>query len=63
MVWLPWFTRTSGRLPGITFGAARPATVRAYELGDRYRRRDTPMDDEAKKILFGQTAAVLGPPT
>ncbi|MFO1035424.1 MAG: glutathione binding-like protein [Geminicoccaceae bacterium] len=43
--------------------AARPATVRAYELGDRYRRRDTPMDDEAKKILFGQTAAVLGPPT
>jgi GST-like protein len=34
---------------------ARPATVRAYELADRYRRREG-MDEEAKKIMFGQTA-------
>ncbi|HRY27160.1 MAG: glutathione S-transferase N-terminal domain-containing protein [Geminicoccaceae bacterium] len=39
--------------------AARPATVRAYELGPKYRS-EAPMDDEAKKILFGQTAKVLG---
>ncbi len=33
---------------------ARPATVRAYEAGEPYRTRDT-VDEEAKKILFGQT--------
>ncbi len=33
---------------------ARPATVRAYEAGELYRTRDT-VDEEAKKILFGQT--------
>ena len=38
---------------------ARPATIRAYEVGQRHQRRETPMDEEAKKILFGQTAAVL----
>jgi GSH-dependent disulfide-bond oxidoreductase len=39
--------------------AARPATVRAYEVGEKYRRRDATVDEEAKKILFGQTAASL----
>lgn len=34
---------------------ARPATVRAYELGPKYRTAAT-MDEAAKKILFGQTA-------
>ena len=38
---------------------ARPATIRAYEVGERHQRREAPMDEEAKKILFGQTAAVL----
>ncbi len=33
---------------------ARPATVRAYEAGEPYRTRET-VDEEAKKILFGQT--------
>ncbi len=33
---------------------ARPATVRAYEAGEKYRTRET-VDEEAKKILFGQT--------
>ena len=36
---------------------ARTATIRAYELGQRYQRREVPMDEEAKRILFGQTAA------
>jgi GST-like protein len=40
--------------------AARPATVRAYALTDKYRRREG-MDEEAKKILFGQTARNVGP--
>ncbi|MDJ0945009.1 MAG: glutathione S-transferase N-terminal domain-containing protein [Kiloniellales bacterium] len=33
---------------------ARPATVRAYAAGEPYRTRET-VDEEAKKILFGQT--------
>jgi GSH-dependent disulfide-bond oxidoreductase len=37
----------------------RPATVRAYEAGERYRKRDATVDEEAKKVLFGQTAATL----
>jgi GST-like protein len=37
----------------------RPATIRAYEIGERYQRRDATVDEEAKKILFGQTAASL----
>ena len=39
--------------------AERPATVRAYEVGDQYRRRDATVDEEAKKVLFGQTAASI----
>ena len=38
--------------------AARPATQRAYALGPRYRQQ-TLMTEEAKKILFGQTAATV----
>ena len=38
---------------------ARPATVRAYEIGDRYRTRNATMDEEAKRIMFGQTAATV----
>jgi GST-like protein len=34
----------------------RPAVQRAYEIGDRIRP-PAPLDDAAKKILFGQTAA------
>jgi GST-like protein len=37
----------------------RPATVRAYERGEAYRNREATVDEEAKKILFGQTAASL----
>ena len=33
---------------------ARPATVAAYEKGEQYRTRET-VDEEARKILFGQT--------
>jgi len=40
--------------------AARPATVRAYERAEEFRRPAT-MTDEAKKILFGQTAASTAP--
>ena len=38
---------------------ARPAVQRAYEIGDRIRP-PTPMSDEDKKVLFGQTAASIG---
>lgn len=38
--------------------AARPATQRAYALGPKYRKQAT-MSAEEKKILFGQTAAVV----
>jgi GST-like protein len=38
--------------------AARPAVIRAYEKGKLYRR-DPGMSDEAKKILFGQTAEAV----
>lgn len=37
---------------------ARPATVRAYALGPKYRATSG-MDEAAKKILFGQTAKSL----
>lgn len=33
----------------------RPATVRAYAKGEEYRNQ--PMDEEARKVLFGQTAS------
>jgi GST-like protein len=36
--------------------AARPATVRAYARAAEFKRPET-MSDEAKRILFGQTAA------
>jgi len=38
--------------------AARPATRRAYERGKAINTAPT-MDDEAKRILFGQTAATV----
>ncbi|MBS0395583.1 MAG: glutathione S-transferase N-terminal domain-containing protein [Proteobacteria bacterium] len=41
--------------------AARPATVRAYARADEFKRPAT-MTEEAKKILFGQTAASTAPP-
>jgi GST-like protein len=37
----------------------RPAVVRAYEKGKEVNASQAPMTDEAKKILFGQTAAVV----
>jgi GST-like protein len=40
--------------------AARPATVRAYARADEFKRPAT-MSEEAKKILFGQTAATTRP--
>jgi GST-like protein len=39
--------------------ASRPATVRAYELGEWYRAREATMDEDAKKVMFGQTAASI----
>lgn len=39
---------------------ARPATVRAYEAGERYRTRDATVDEESRKVLFGQTAKSVG---
>lgn len=41
--------------------AARPATIRAYAQGDALKARAA-VDDEAKKVLFGQTAASLKRP-
>jgi GST-like protein len=38
----------------------RPATVRAYEIAQRVNpQAGTPMTDDAKKVMFGQTAAVV----
>lgn len=39
---------------------ARPATVAAYAKAEGINREAT-MTDEAKKVLFGQTASTLGP--
>ena len=40
---------------------ARPATVRAYEKAKEVNPAlGAPMSDDAKKVLFGQTAAVVG---
>ena len=36
--------------------AAHPATVRAYAKGKAIVPEPAPMTDEAKKVLFGQTA-------
>ena len=38
----------------------RPATVRAYEIGERYRTGPT-VSEESRKFLFGQTAASTAP--
>ena len=38
---------------------SRPATIRAYEKGKEVSNSQAPMTEEAKKILFGQTAAVV----
>jgi GST-like protein len=38
---------------------ARPATVRAYEKGKLINAQPTVRDEEARKHLFGQTAAVV----
>lgn len=37
--------------------AARPAVVRAYAIGRRYQAAPPPMDEERRRVLFGQTAA------
>ncbi|KQS01799.1 glutathione S-transferase [Sphingomonas sp. Leaf357] len=39
---------------------ARPATIAAYEKGKAIQPTQTPMSDEQKKVLFGQTAKVGG---
>jgi GST-like protein len=41
---------------------ARPAVVRAYEKGNAVSPQRAPLDDEAKKVLFGQTAASIEKP-
>jgi GST-like protein len=43
--------------------ADRPATKRAYEIGEQYRPSNQPqqMTDEQRKIMFGQTAASTAP--
>ena len=41
------------------FAAIERTWFSAYERGEAYRRRDATVDEEAKKILFGQTAASL----
>jgi GST-like protein len=39
---------------------ARPATIRAYDIVQKVNpQAGTPMTDEAKKVMFGQTAAVV----
>ncbi len=35
---------------------ARPAVVRAYAKADIVRPKEAPLDDEARKVLFGQSA-------
>ncbi len=39
---------------------ARPAVERGFAVGKELRST-APMDDEAKKVLFGQTAASVTP--
>ena len=43
---------------GSTAIRERPATVRAYELAKEINTQNV-MTEEAKKILFGQTASVV----
>ncbi|NJO77804.1 MAG: thiol:disulfide oxidoreductase [Cyanobacteria bacterium RM1_2_2] len=42
---------------------SRPAVIRAYEQGQDLSNRPTVMNEESRKILFGQTAATLHPST
>ena len=53
---------TTSRISSAGSTPSRPGRrrVRAYEVGDQYRRRDATVDEEAKKVLFGQTAASFG---
>lgn len=44
-----------GRWLGVI--AARPSTVSAYKLAEPYNITSKPMDESARQILFGQTAA------
>ena len=37
----------------------RPATIRAYEIGQAISNGQSSVNEESKKILFGQTASVL----
>ncbi len=39
--------------------AARPATIKAYELADSINVNTTITDEESRKVLFGQSAATL----
>ena len=39
--------------------AARPATQRAYAQGERFRREGGTVDEKARAVLFGQSAATL----
>ena len=44
--------------------AERPATKRAYEIGEKIRPSDAPtMTEDARKIMFGQTAASINAAT
>jgi len=38
---------------------ARPATQRAYARGEQYRRGEGTVDEQARAVLFGQSAATL----
>jgi GST-like protein len=38
---------------------SRPATQRAYDKGKEVNNAQPTMTEEAKKVLFGQTAAVV----
>ena len=42
--------------------AARPATLRAYARGEPLRSQPATLTEEARRILFGQTAASTRPP-
>ena len=42
---------------------ARPAVIRAYDRAKEFQPAPTPMSDDEKKVLFGQTADVLKPKT
>ena len=53
-----------GATDGASAEAARSAVnaianPQVPEVGERYRRRDATVDEEAKKVLFGQTAASI----